>query len=56
MRRWKGSGSWMVAGDCFDVSSLAEEKLVDVDASSSKTISPMKPVVLSALTNHIISR
>ena len=55
MRRWKGSGSWMVAGDCFDVSSLAEEKLVDVDASSSKTISPMKPVVLSALTNRVVS-
>ena len=40
----------------IDVSSLAEEKLVEVDASSSKTISPMEPVVLSALTNRIVSR
>ena len=40
----------------IDVSSLAEEKLVDVDTSSSKTISPMEPVVLSALTNHVVSR
>ena len=40
----------------IDVSSLAEEKLVDVDASSSKTILPMEPVMLSALTNHIVSR
>ena len=50
MRRWKGSGSWMVAGDCFDVSSLAEEKLVDMDASSSKTILP------TTLTNRVVSR
>ena len=40
----------------IDVSSLAEEKLVDVDASSSKTISPMEPVVLSALTSRVVSR
>ena len=40
----------------IDISSLAEEKLVDMDASSSKTISPMEPIVLSALTNHVVSR
>ena len=40
----------------IDVSSITEEKLVDVDASSSKTISPMEPVVLSALTSRVVSR
>ena len=40
----------------INVSSLAEEKLVDMDASSSKTISPMEPIVLSALTNRVVSR
>ena len=40
----------------IDVSPPAEEKLVDVDASSSKTILPMEPVMLSALTSHVISR
>ncbi|KIJ92437.1 hypothetical protein K443DRAFT_436159 [Laccaria amethystina LaAM-08-1] len=41
----------------IDVTSTGEEKLVDVDASSSsKTISPIEPVVLSAVPSRVVSR
>jgi hypothetical protein len=41
----------------IDVTSMGEEKLVDVDASSSsKTISPIEPVVLSAVHSRVVSR
>jgi len=42
----------------IDVSTETEEKLVDVDASSSRTISPMEPVVLSTVVppSRVVSR